>query len=71
MVAIDIFTSKKLEDIERILFTVSFKLHFESKVGISMQPASLIDILGSYSDKPMLSMSQIRAKLHNHVSELV
>ena len=36
-----------------------------------MQPASLVNIFGSYCYKPMLAVPQVRAKLHDHVCELV
>ena len=63
--------SEQFEDVEGVLFPVALELHFQSKVGVSMQPATLVDVLRPDSDKPVLSMAQIRAKLHDHIGKLV
>ena len=36
-----------------------------------MQPSSLVDVLRSDRDKPMLAVPQVRAKLHDHIRKLV
>ena len=36
-----------------------------------MQPAALVDIFRPHCHKPVLSVSQVRAKLHDHVRKLV
>ena len=51
--------SEQFEYIEGVLFPVAFELHFKSEVSVSMQPASLIDILRPDSDKPVLAVTQV------------
>ena len=63
--------SQELEYIKGVLFTVAFEFHFESEVCISVQPATLIYVLWPHSDKPVLTVPQIWAKLHDHVRKLV
>ena len=68
---VDSEPSEQFEDVERVFFCVTNEFHFESVVGISVQPASLVNIFRSYCYKPMLAMPQVRAKLHDHISKLV
>ena len=63
--------SKQLEDVEGVLFTIALELHLESEVCITMEPATLVNILRSYRHKPVLAVAHVRAKLHDHVRELV
>ena len=63
--------SEQFKDIEGVFFAIAFEFHLESEVGITMEPATLIDIFRPYCDKPVLSVAHIRAKLHNHVCKLV
>ena len=63
--------SEKLKYVERIVFWTALEFHFESIVSVSMQPAALVDIFRANCDEPVLTVAQIRAKLHDHVRELV
>ena len=36
-----------------------------------MEPATLVDIFWSDRDEPVLAMSQVGTKLHDHVGELI
>ena len=63
--------SEQFEDVEGVFFCVANEFHFESVVGVSVQPASLVNIFRSYCYKPVLAMPQVRAKLHDHVGKLV
>jgi len=36
-----------------------------------MKPATLVDVLRPYRHEPVLAMTHIRTKLHDHVGELV
>ena len=49
--------SKQLENIERILFSATLEFHFESEIRVSVKPATLVDVFGSNSDKPVLAVS--------------
>ena len=63
--------SQQLEDVEGVLFTIAFELHLESEVGITVEPATLVYVLRSHRHEPVLAMAHVRAKLHDHVRELV
>ena len=63
--------SKKLKDIKGVFLAVAPELHFESEVGVTMQPSSLVNVLWPHSHEPVLAVPQIRAKLHDHVCKLV
>ena len=63
--------SQQLEDVEGVLFTVAFELHLESEVGIAVEPAALVYVLRSHRHEPVLAVAHVRAKLHDHVCELV
>ena len=63
--------SKKLENVEGVLFTVAAEFHLEAEVCVAVKPTALVDVLGPHSDEPVLAVAHVGAELHNHVSELV
>ena len=63
--------SQQLEDVEWVFFGSASEFHFKSEIGISVQPATLVDILGPDCDEPVLAVAQVWAELHDQVRKLV